>query len=116
MAAQPQAGWRADRRRAGRIDRAMNVAIAKESEILNRGAVPGDHRFDRAVHRAVRHGLGDQGSFEEIAISQNTSLAVVAPGIAEALLATGSVWSRLFRRWCSTTSFRRTATGSSGRL
>jgi biopolymer transport protein TolQ len=28
-------------------------------------------------------------SFQEIAISGNTSLAVVAPGIAEALLATG---------------------------
>jgi len=32
---------------------------------------------------------GIKHAFEEIAISQNTSLAVVAPGIAEALLATG---------------------------
>ena len=32
---------------------------------------------------------GIMNSFEQIAISQNTSLAVVAPGIAEALLATG---------------------------
>lgn len=32
---------------------------------------------------------GIKHSFEQIAISQNTSLAVVAPGIAEALLATG---------------------------
>ena len=44
-----------------RIDRAMNVAIARESEDLNKGlsflATTG---FDRALHRAVRHGLGDQ--------------------------------------------------------
>ena len=33
--------------------------------------------------------FGIKHSFEQIAISQNTSLAVVAPGIAEALLATG---------------------------
>lgn len=32
---------------------------------------------------------GIKHSFEQIAISQNTNLAVVAPGIAEALLATG---------------------------
>jgi biopolymer transport protein TolQ len=31
---------------------------------------------------------GIKVAFEQIAISQNTSLAVVAPGIAEALLAT----------------------------
>jgi biopolymer transport protein TolQ len=31
---------------------------------------------------------GIKHSFEQIAISQNTNLAVVAPGIAEALLAT----------------------------
>ena len=32
---------------------------------------------------------GIMRSFQEIAISGNTSLAIVAPGIAEALLATG---------------------------
>ena len=32
---------------------------------------------------------GIKNAFEEIAIQQNTNLAVVAPGIAEALLATG---------------------------
>ena len=32
---------------------------------------------------------GIKHAFEQIAVSQNTSLAVVAPGIAEALLATG---------------------------
>jgi biopolymer transport protein TolQ len=32
---------------------------------------------------------GIKHAFEQIAISQNTNLAVVAPGIAEALLATG---------------------------
>ena len=32
---------------------------------------------------------GFKGSFEEIATQQSTNLAVVAPGIAEALVATG---------------------------
>jgi biopolymer transport protein TolQ len=32
---------------------------------------------------------GIKHAFEQIAIAQNTNLAVVAPGIAEALLATG---------------------------
>ena len=56
------------------------------------GAPPagaGDGRLGRPVCRPVRHGLGhhDQ-SFQSIAASKNTSLAVVAPGIAEALFAT----------------------------
>src|SRR5207249_4502830 len=51
-------------------------------------SVPGDGRLGRPVHRPVRHGLGHHDSFQAIANSQNTNLAVVAPGIAEALIAT----------------------------
>jgi biopolymer transport protein TolQ len=73
-----------------RIDRAMDVAIARESETLNRGlsflATTGATAPFIGLFGTV---WGIKHSFEQIAISQNTNLAVVAPGIAEALLATG---------------------------
>jgi len=73
-----------------RIDRAMDVAIAREVEHLNNGlsflATTGSTAPFIGLFGTV---WGIKHSFEQIAISQNTSLAVVAPGIAEALLATG---------------------------
>ena len=73
-----------------RIDRTMDVAIAKERDRLTSGLV-----FLATVGSTGPFvGLfgtvwGIKNAFEQIAISQNTNLAVVAPGIAEALLATG---------------------------
>jgi len=90
--------WRRSHRQDGaliagaqaRIDRSMDVAIAKESERLNTGlsflATTGSTAPFIGLFGTV---WGIKHSFEQIAISQNTSLAVVAPGIAEALLATG---------------------------
>jgi biopolymer transport protein TolQ len=73
-----------------RIDRAMDVAIARESERLNGGlsflATTGSTAPFIGLFGTV---WGIKHAFEQIAISQNTNLAVVAPGIAEALLATG---------------------------
>ncbi len=73
-----------------RIDRAMDVAIARESERLNKGlaflATTGSTAPFIGLFGTI---WGIKHSFEQIAISQNTNLAVVAPGIAEALLATG---------------------------
>lgn len=73
-----------------RIDRAMNVAIGRESDRLMRGlpflATVGSTAPFIGLFGTV---WGIKNAFEEIAISQNTSLAVVAPGIAEALVATG---------------------------
>lgn len=73
-----------------RIDRSMDVAIAKEAEDLNSGlsflATVGATAPFIGLFGTV---WGIKHSFEQIAISQNTNLAVVAPGIAEALLATG---------------------------
>ena len=73
-----------------RIDRSMDVAIAKEAEDLNGGlsflATVGATAPFIGLFGTV---WGIKHSFEQIAISQNTNLAVVAPGIAEALLATG---------------------------
>jgi biopolymer transport protein TolQ len=67
----------------------MDVAIAKESENLNSGlsflATVGSTAPFIGLFGTV---WGIKHSFEQIAISQNTNLAVVAPGIAEALLAT----------------------------
>jgi biopolymer transport protein TolQ len=90
--------WRRSHRQDGgliagaqaRIDRAMDVAIARESEALNKGlsflATTGSTAPFIGLFGTI---WGIKHSFEQIAISQNTNLAVVAPGIAEALLATG---------------------------
>jgi len=73
-----------------RIDRSMDVAIAKEVESLNGGlsflATVGSTAPFVGLFGTV---WGIKNSFEQIAIQQNTNLAVVAPGIAEALVATG---------------------------
>ena len=72
-----------------RMDRSMDVAINRESEKLNNGLT-----FLATVGAIAPFvGLfgtvwGIKNAFEEIAIQQNTDLAVVAPGIAEALVAT----------------------------
>lgn len=89
--------WRRSHRQDGeliagaqaRIDRSMDVAIAKEGESLNSGlsflATVGSTAPFVGLFGTV---WGIKVAFEEIAISQNTSLAVVAPGISEALVAT----------------------------
>ncbi|MEV8465227.1 MULTISPECIES: protein TolQ [Meridianimarinicoccus] len=73
-----------------RIDRNMDVAIAREAERLNAGlpflATVGSTAPFIGLFGTV---WGIMHSFEQIAVSQSTNLAVVAPGISEALLATG---------------------------
>jgi len=73
-----------------RIDRSMDVAIAKEAEDLRSGlsvlATVGSTAPFVGLFGTV---WGIMNAFIEIAEQQNTNLAVVAPGIAEALLATG---------------------------
>ncbi|KZY52567.1 protein TolQ [Sulfitobacter sp. KE29] len=90
--------WRRSHREDGalipgataRIDRSMDVAIAKEAERLQKGlpvlATVGSTAPFVGLFGTV---FGIMNSFIEIAAQQNTNLAVVAPGIAEALLATG---------------------------
>ena len=73
-----------------RIERAMDVAIGREAEKLNKGlsflATVGSIAPFVGLFGTV---WGIKHAFEEIALQQSTNLAVVAPGIAEALLATG---------------------------
>jgi biopolymer transport protein TolQ len=73
-----------------RIDRSMDVAISKEADELQRGlpilATIGSTAPFVGLFGTV---WGIMNAFIEIAEQQNTNLAVVAPGIAEALLATG---------------------------
>ena len=73
-----------------RIDRSMDVAISKEAGELQRGlsilATVGSTAPFVGLFGTV---WGIMNAFIEIAEQQNTNLAVVAPGIAEALLATG---------------------------
>ena len=68
----------------------MNVAIGRESDALNKGltflATVGSIAPFVGLFGTV---WGIKHAFEEIALQQSTNLAVVAPGIAEALLATG---------------------------
>lgn len=90
--------WRRSHRQDGgliagatsRIDRNMDVAIAKQTEELKRGlgvlATVGSSAPFIGLFGTV---IGIMNAFIEIAEQQNTNLAVVAPGIAEALLATG---------------------------
>lgn len=72
-----------------RIDRSMDVAINRESARLTNGltflATVGSIAPFVGLFGTV---WGIKNAFEEIAIQQNTNLAVVAPGIAEALVAT----------------------------
>jgi biopolymer transport protein TolQ len=90
--------WRRSHRKDGglihgtqaRIERAMNVAIGREADVLNKGltflATVGSIAPFVGLFGTV---WGIKHAFEEIALQQSTNLAVVAPGIAEALLATG---------------------------
>lgn len=72
-----------------RVERAMSVTIGREMDSLERGMT-----FLASVGSVAPFiGLfgtvwGIMNSFSSIAASNNTSLAVVAPGIAEALFAT----------------------------
>ncbi len=90
--------WRRSHRQDGgliagaqaRIDRAMDVAIAREAERLNKGigylATTGSTAPFIGLFGTV---FGIMHAFTQIAATKNTDLATVAPGIAEALLATG---------------------------
>ncbi|WP_455481828.1 protein TolQ [Bartonella sp. B35(2025)] len=72
-----------------RIDKAMDLTLGRESEKieskLNFLATLGSAGPFIGLFGTV---VGIMGSFLSISASQNTSLAIVAPGIAEALLAT----------------------------
>jgi biopolymer transport protein TolQ len=72
-----------------RIDRSMDVAIARQTEKLNQGltflATVGSIAPFVGLFGTV---WGIKNAFQEIAAQQSTNLAVVAPGIAEALVAT----------------------------
>ncbi len=72
-----------------RIEKVMNVAIAREVENMERRllvlATVGSAGPFIGLFGTV---VGIMTSFQSIAASQNTSLAVVAPGIAESLFAT----------------------------
>ncbi|MBU2962479.1 protein TolQ [Citreicella sp. C3M06] len=89
--------WRRSHREDGgmiagahaRIDRSMDVAILKESESLQKG-LPVLATVASAAPFVGLFGTvwGIMHAFIEIAQQQDTSLVVVAPGIAEALFAT----------------------------
>jgi len=72
-----------------RIEKVMDVTIAREIELLERGllvlATVGSAGPFVGLFGTV---WGIMTSFQSIAASKNTSLAVVAPGIAQALFAT----------------------------
>ena len=72
-----------------RVDRAMAVAVAREAETVNK-RLPFLASVGSVAPFVGLFGTvwGIKHSFESIATQQNTNLAVVAPGIAEALLAT----------------------------
>ena len=89
--------WRRSQREDGalipgliqRVDRAMNVAIAREEARLQRGlTLLGSIGATAPFVGLFGTVWGIMRAFEDIALAQDTSIAVVAPGIAEALMAT----------------------------
>jgi biopolymer transport protein TolQ len=72
-----------------RVEKAMNVSIQRETEKVERGlsflATVGSTAPFVGLFGTV---WGIMNSFQAIAVRQDTTLAVVAPGIAEALFAT----------------------------
>lgn len=91
------AEWRRSQRDDGalipglvqRVDRAMNTAITREESRLQRGlTLLGSIGATAPFVGLFGTVWGIMRAFEDIALSQDTSLAVVAPGIAEALAAT----------------------------
>ena len=74
-----------------RVERSMSIAIIREMQILERGmtflATTGSTATFIGLFGTV---WGIMNSFTAIASMNNTSLAVVAPGIAEALFATAA--------------------------
>lgn len=74
---------------AARIKRSMDIALSKSAEVLDAGL------YQLAMIASVSPFIGLFGtvwgimdSFQAISVTKNTTLAVVAPGIAEALFAT----------------------------
>ena len=89
--------WRRSQREDGalipgliqRVDRAMNVAITREESRLMRGlTLLGSIGATAPFVGLFGTVWGIMRSFEDIALAQDTSITVVAPGIAEALMAT----------------------------
>ena len=91
----------------GRIDRVINVTLAREMESLERHigflATVGSTAPFVGLFGTV---WGIMNSFQAIAVTKNTSLAVVAPGSRKHYLRLRSVWWRLFRQWLPTISCR----------
>ena len=85
-----------------RMQRSMSVIFNKESENVEKNLT----FLATAGSTAPFIGLfgtvwGIMNSFKSIAIAQNTNLAVVAPGIAEALFATALRFIRSYPSCCS---------------
>ncbi len=74
---------------AQRIDRVMTMTLVREGEELERGLTVLASTGSAAPFVGLFGTVwGIMTSFQAIAASESTNLAVVAPGIAEALLAT----------------------------
>ena len=88
-----------------RVEKVMDVTIAREMERLDRRllflATVGSTAPFVGLFGTV---WGIMSSFQAIAISKNTSLAVVAPGIAEALFATALGLVAAIPPWYSITN------------
>ncbi|WP_420394080.1 protein TolQ [Acuticoccus sp.] len=74
---------------AQRIDRVMTMTVSREGEDMERGLMVLASTGSAAPFIGLFGTVwGIMSSFQAIAASESTNLAVVAPGIAEALLAT----------------------------
>ena len=79
----------AERRQPGQPQPGPDQGLQRRSgEDGEDALLPGHDGQRHAVHRPVRHGLGDHGRLLRIGQTRSASLVAVAPGIAEALIAT----------------------------
>ena len=72
-----------------RMSASLEAGIEKQMTKIEKGfTFFGNSRLNRTIYWIVRNCMRIMNYFQSIAISRNTSLAIVAPGIAEALFAT----------------------------
>ena len=74
---------------AARVERVLEIATDNEIKKIEKNFTYSSYnRINSTFYWIIWNCLGNNEFFQSIAISRNTSLAIVAPGIAEALFAT----------------------------
>ena len=71
---------------AARVERILEIATDNEIKKVEKNFTFSYNWLYSSIHRIIWNCLGNNEFFQSIAISRNTSLAIVAPGIARPYL------------------------------